>query len=214
MKKTVLSRILTFLLVLCVLCGAFCSCGNKLKMKKGKFVSSRTGVEYSIVRSVYLPKAVSEEVYATFEQDDVKVDYFEAEGLDPEEWLVSELGDFLYAGDTSALPDLSGFGAKEMLICYNGDVLFSIIDETDAQKVADIVRRVGEVTPIEKNYDDFNAYRVVFASDTYPAIYYQMKLAVTEENIYLVDSSIGANYEVTDLFSGYADLAYVDEDGD
>ena len=213
MKKSCI-RILSLVLALCALCGALTSCANKLKMKKDKFVSSKTGVEYSVVRSVYLPKSVSDEVYAVFEKNGVKIQYFEVEGLNPEEWLVSDQNDFLYAGDIKTLPSFAEFGANEMLVCHNSDVLFSFIDEKNADQIAKIVERVSTVTPIEKNYYECNTYILAFASDKYPALYYRLKLAVTPDRTYVVDPSIGANYDVTDLFAGYPDLVYQDDEYD
>ncbi len=96
-RKKTLIRAAALALALLVLM-PFCGCGNRLKFSKGGLTDTKKGITYRFVSGCYFPKAISEEVYATFKHGDVSLDYFPIEGLSPEEWLVSETGDVVYSG--------------------------------------------------------------------------------------------------------------------
>jgi len=209
MNFSKIKRVSALILAIALMGLAFSSCGAKLSLKGGMFVNSKTGVKYSAIRGVYLPKAVADEPYITFKMDDVEIEYYEIEGLSPEEWLVSDGGDLIYSGDASKLPEFADFGSNSMFVCRNSDVLFSIINEKDQTKIDSIVGLVKNTTPVSISLnDEYESYKVLFSSDAYPYIYYQFKLFVTADTMYLVDPSIGAYYDATSLFSSYSDISF------
>ncbi len=206
MKKLIrfVSLFLSLVICLCL----FCSCSAKLKFKNGKIVDSKTGVEYSFVSSVYLPKTVSTEVYAVFEHNDVKIDYFSIQDVDPEKWLVSENHDVIYSGDVTELPDLRGYNPNQMLICYNYDTPLSIVDERDASQISSIIEAFTNGDVETPTMYDYTTYKIIFVSEEYPDFYYMLRLRVTEDKMYLCDLSTGAHVDVTDLFNTYSDITF------
>lgn len=213
MKRKIYVKIIALLCATVICALLLCSCETKLTLKDGKIYCDKTGAKYSFVNSVYLPKAIATEPYAVFTFNKIKTNYYQIEGLEPEEWLISEGGDVIYAG-TDTLPNLAGFRATEMFVCYNYDTPFSIIDEKDAEKVLAIVDRFCNGEESSPSIYDYSTYRVMFVSDEYPAFYYQLKLRVCEDAMYLVDIGSGISVEVSELFKGYPDLAYYEEEYD
>jgi hypothetical protein len=190
---------------------SFVSCGNRLKFKASSdaFENNRTGVKYHYVLEPYIPKAVSKEAYTTWVMSrGVKVDFFPIQGLDPEEWLYSEVGDLICSLDVS-LPDLYGFAPSRFYLCYNSEVTasFAVSDDTDVIVAVLAAYRDGQVR--EYNFNEFNSYVVLFESDAYPEFYYKLSLLVTPEALYLGSRLTGV-VDVTGLF-GELVPEYVEE---
>ena len=201
------AAVLALLLLLLSLAG----CTTKLKLKKTKIVDPKTGSEYVYTPGKYLPKSVSEDVYAVFELNKVKVNYYSIEGLAPEEWLVSEVGDVIYAGSES-LPDLTGFEPSRLHISYNTDVLFALALIEDSETISKVIDRYTTGEKLESSYLEANTYRLLFESEKYPAIYYMLYLTVTPSGFFINDRTEGYMIEATDLFSGYVDPYSYSED--
>ncbi|MCQ2427488.1 MAG: hypothetical protein MJ137_03655 [Clostridia bacterium] len=183
---------------------SFTSCSSKLKLKGSKIVDPKTGSEYVYVPGNFIPKSVSEEVYATFRYNGVSVKYFEIEGLKPTEWLYSEIGDLIYSGNEK-LPTFTEFGAKKMFICYNNDVMFSLAEISNSDSLAEIIKCYNEGEKLSPNYFNANTYRLIFESDSYKSIYYMLNLVVTPEGYFIYNRFEGYMVDAGDLLSPYVE---------
>ena len=210
-RKNKLLRASAAVLALAMIILSLAGCTTKLKLKKTKIVDPKTGSEYVYTSGKYLPKSVSEEVYAVFELNRVKVNYYSIEGLAPEEWLVSEVGDVIYAGSES-LPDLTGFEPSKLHISYNTDVLFALALIDDTETISKVIDRYTTGEKLEASYLEANTYRLLFESEKYPAIYFMLYLTVTPSGIFINDRTEGYMIEATDLFSGYVEPYSYSED--
>lgn len=205
------ARAITAAIALLVFVFSLSGCTAKLKFKNSKIIDPKTGAEYVYTSGCYLPKSVSEEVYAVFDFKDVKVNYYEIEGLDPSEWLVSEVGDMIYAG-SDRLPDLAEFAPVSFHIGFNSDILFSLAEVTDKEKVDLTVRRCIEGEKLDANYLDANTYRILFESEKYPCYYYMLYLIVIPDGYYIYDRTGGYMIEAGDIFSDLVDPYSYTED--
>ncbi len=208
-RKKTLIRAAALALALLVLM-PFCGCGNRLKFSKGGLTDTKKGITYRFVSGCYFPKAISEEVYATFKHGDVSLDYFPIEGLSPEEWLVSETGDVVYSGG-DRLPDLKEFGAESMLICYNSEVIISFAEITDPAFISKVIDAYyADAEPKSPNYDS-NTYRLMFSSPKYPALYYMLYLVSYEGGTLLCESG-RTGVDAGTLFDDYIEEYVYPED--
>lgn len=190
-------------------------CGRQLKIdtRSAAIYDTKSKIRYDYVSANYLPKSVAEEKYATFVQNSVKVDYYEVEGLSPDKWLYSELGELIRARGTADLPDFSGFNPNSLLICYNSDLNFTFAEIDDPAKVSEIADRFNNGTASNPVYFDHETYKLLFSSPDYPEFYYRLLLIVTEEATYLFDRYTQRYVEAGDLFADTVP-AYSYEDHD
>ncbi|MBO7376639.1 MAG: hypothetical protein ILO42_09590 [Clostridia bacterium] len=201
MKKTV--RLICVCLSLLAVALSFASCGRKLKIdvKTAKIYDTKSGIRYEYVPANFVPKGVGTDVFATFEQNKVTVDYYEVEGLPAEEWLYSELGELICSTGVDALPDFAGFGAKSVTVCYNTDLNFTFAEIGDPEQAKAVAERFVSGPEVQPDVYDHDTYKLLFSSDGYPALYYQLWLIVTEEGSFIYDRFTGKYAEATDLFS-------------
>jgi len=208
MKKRTLITIIALALVLVMLLSG---CSKKLKLKNAKIVDPKTGSEYVYTNGLLIPKSVSSEVYATFKYNGVSVNYYEVEGLDPTEWLYSEIGDFIYAG-SEELPCFEKFAANRMYICYNNDVMYSIADITDETMLSKVGELYLKGTRENPSYNDSNTYKLVFESETYKNFYYVINLVVTADGYFIYSRNEGIFVNAGELFVDYVNPYSYSED--
>jgi len=213
MKRKTLRFLCALTAVLTLLAAA--SCARKLKINPSttKIRDQKSGIEYGFVSSNYLPRAVSEEKYAVFVQNKVKVNYFTIEGLSPDEWLYSELGELIYSGETGSLPDISGFNPDSVIVAYNTDLNFTLAEISTLEETEKIVDRFVNGEPSHPTYYDHDTYKLLFSSPDYPYLYYQLWLVVTSDGTYIFDRFTQKYVEAGDLFSDVVP-AYSYEDYD
>ncbi len=214
MKRKTL-RFLCALAAVIMIMTAVTSCARKLRINPAttKIRDKKSGIEYSFVSSNYLPRAVSDEKYAVFVQNKVKVNYFTVEGLSPDEWLYSELGELIYSGDAGALPDISGFHAESVIVAYNTDLNFTLAEINTLDETEKIVEKFVNGEPAHPTYYDHDTYKLLFSSPDYPYLYYQLWLIVTSDGTYIFDRFTQKYVEAGELFKDVVpDYSYEDYD--
>ena len=190
-------------------------CGRQLKIdtRSAAIYDTKSKIRYDYVSANYLPKSVAEEKYATFVQNSVKVDYYEVEGLSPDEWLYSELGELIYSGDAGSLPDISGFHPDSVIVAYNTDLNFTLAEINTLEQTEKIVERFVNGEPAHPTYYDHDTYKLLFLSPDYQYLYYQLWLIVTSDGTYIFDRFTQKYVEAGDLFSDVVpDYSYEDYD--
>lgn len=213
MKKKIIS-LMCAVLALVMLLPALSGCGKRLVMQGSRLTDKQNKVSYTDVSGVYMAKAVSNDVYATFKLNGVKKNFHTIEGLDPLEWLVSEYGELFYSG-SDVMPGLSGFQPNNILICTNADIPMSLEEITDQQLIDRIVEAFenGESENYPDNPDAI-VYAVRFSSEKYKQFYYALKLVISDDGVYLYSRYEGIYVNMGNLMNDYIPDLYGDMEED
>ncbi len=199
-----IKRIACFALALMLALPMFTSCANTFVNNAGNMTDKKTGITYTYVyTSVYQPIAVSTESYIIWKHNNVKINYYPIEGLEPTEWLYSDYGELL-CSTGEELPSLEGFGAKGAFICLEGTSavsLFEIKDKTTVDKIVEAYTTgEREKYPSDPSGSTFS---LKFISDEYPEFYYNLILIAYADSTYLYDRLNGIYVNMGDLFDEY-----------
>ena len=210
-KKRAL-RALCVCLALLTLAASLSACGKRLVQEGTRLTDRQNHVSYTDISGVYMAKSVSSDVYATFKLNGVKKTFYAIEGMDPLEWLVSQYGELFYSG-SDTLPGLTGFVPDNILVCTNADIPMTLYEIDDGTRIAMIVAAFehGENTEIPDGVQA-EYYAVRFSSPLYPSLYYALKLAVTDDAVYMFSRYDGICVNMGDLFDGYIPDYFVDEE--
>ena len=209
MKKI---RILSLIIAVVMLL-SLTSCTRKMTMNTSGITDKKSGITYNFVTVPLIPKEKSTEAYAVWKMSkDVKINLYEINGLDPEKWLYSEVGDLL-CSEKIDFPDLFAFSADKFFICYNSDITISFAEITDEAEVSALVDcYVNGEGVSEPMVGGYNTYVVLFESGAYDEFYYKLMIRVYEDATYMFDRSTGIYVNIGSLLSDYLPDYYESEE--
>lgn len=207
LEKLMLKFFRNILLVICASLVLF-SCTSSiinLKYEDGHMVSKRHGLSYAAAPLNYQPVSVGD-AYAYYEKADLTL--YEIKGLDPKQWLTEEFSGAsttVFYSDKITLPTLRELGANKILICLEGEVVYSfgtIEDTAIINKVIDLFEN-GEAVewPL---IDSIRRYELKFYSeDNYPHIYFNLSYGEFPEGKFIYDRSTKRCVEIGALLDEY-----------
>ncbi len=201
MKK----RFICFAMALICLALTLTSCSDKLVMDGSGLTHKKTGITYSYVMDVcYQPVGYDKDPYTKWKYNDMKIEYYAVQGLEPTEWLYSPILGELLCSTGEVLPGIEGFGAETALICVEAVTPYSIYEIKDGAAVEQIIARLlDENTPSYSTILPTSNYTLKFESKKYPHFYYSMVLVADEDGVYIHDRMQGKYFDMGDLFDEY-----------
>ena len=166
-------------LALCalVLTVSLCACGGvriKYDGEDGSY-TDRRGNEYLRAPSCYEPVSyLSEDVAGKLTAGIGKFDLYAIAKTEEGKWLTTADGDVLYRSDVT-LPELEEFGASNILICREGEVIHAFASIESQQEIDALVKAYteGESIPYPARMAE-QSLRLRFESDAYPFLYYRL----------------------------------------
>ena len=203
MKKQRISLILSALLTIVFL---LVSCSDSgpltLTYDKGNLTDPKNGITYIITPMCFEPIATELEPYAVC--TDPELELFGIVGCDTSVWLSEKfegIGYVYYAGEEDDLPSIREFDADNIVICIEQIIttgIGTVSDKGDIENIVDAFINGERTTIIPEG--DF--YKLKFASDKYPGIYY---------NLLYIEAENGENYiydRSTKTCSAVGDVMY------
>ncbi len=160
-------------LALCLLVVTwFTGCTSKLKGTADGLIDTRTGLIYQHASVVYKPVETGKKHGTLQVTDNFSVDVYRIEGLDPDQWLVTEDGDILYAQDVT-LPTLTDMAPSAFQICQEDTSLHILRRVSEGNIVSALVTAYETGSSITyPSTMPVRSYTIRFESQAYPALLY------------------------------------------
>lgn len=201
MKAFKLTAALAALLLL------LCSCTNSIKYDSStrQYVDQSTGAAYTDAPMCYEARVMGDK-YAVWKNEIASVDFYTVKDADPLLWLVEEGGTVFYS-DRVTLPTLREMNVNEVMVCVDYSTKQYVLAEIfDAEHIDAIIEawETGESVEYPATAPNVN-YRVKFASESYPFLYYSLIYLEYSDGAYLYCRDTDRCVPAGDIIRGYLD---------
>lgn len=211
MKRTriisvLLCGILTFTALL-----SSCADGKvSLRESGGACVSEKGGTDYRHASTCYIAASLGDAYGELTVSSKHSVGLFTIPGLDPEEWLVTEEGDVLYAEDVT-LPSLSDMAPTEVYVYTNASTPSKSAEILDKATVDQLTAACAPDRGVKGTPQAAANYTVRFKSPAYPGLYYTLRYVEHGGEYFLYDPFDGVTYTVSRAIRDAVDAAVTTE---
>ncbi len=188
MQNKISFKMIAAITALCiVLCSTLtlCGCGRKLKSNGMHIIDDRAGISYQYLPNCFEPAERASKAYASLEIAGSSQNLYSIKGLDTSEWLCTEWGDVLYAGNDS-ISTIEDFEPSLAYLCDIGDsivISLAVITDDDLNTVLTDWSNGDTVSKPLNDPDE--TYLIKFESTKYSGIYYSMSVLVYGEDVYI-----------------------------
>ena len=201
-------KILRNTLLICLSAIILLSCSTSLvnfKYENKHFINKRLGLSYTAAPLNYQPVAVGE-AYGYYEKADLTL--YEIKGLDRNKWLTEEYNGAsttIFCADDVVLPSLKELGANKILICLEGELIYSLAVVEDIELINQVIDLFinGEAAtwPV---IDSIQRYELKFYSeDNYPHIYFNLSYGEFPEGKFIYDRETKRCVEIGSILDQY-----------